>query len=252
MTDEAAIASLVDAHCHVDLYRDPQAIIDASESSRIYTLAVTNAPSVFRHTQQLVAGKKFVRAAVGLHPELARTHAHEVDQLASLLKVTRFVGEIGLDNTERDKEVRQTQRRVFDMILRQCATYGDKVLTVHSRRASRDVLDAIGTDYPGSVILHWFSGPLRDISVAAARGFYFSVNPAMIRSSNGQRIIASIPQDRLLTETDGPFTTIHERACEPGDVQEVVDFIAHQWDTDVLEMRAKVEDNFRRVFGISS
>lgn len=247
MTEEAAFAPLVDAHCHVDLYPDPQAIIDASESSGIHTLAVTNAPSVFHHTRQLAAGKKFVRASVGLHPELAYTHAGEVDQLTSLLKVTRFVGEIGLDNTERDKEVRQIQRRVFDMILHECASYGDKILTVHSRRASKDVLDAIGTDYPGRVILHWFSGPLRDLSVAVARGFFFSVNPTMIRSTNGQRITTSIPQDRILTETDGPFTMIHKRACEPGDVQEVIDFLAHQWNVDAQDARATVQGNFQRL-----
>ena len=41
------MAAFVDAHCHIDLYASPQAIIEQAEARRIYTIAVTNAPSVF-------------------------------------------------------------------------------------------------------------------------------------------------------------------------------------------------------------
>ena len=62
--------ALVDAHCHIDLYQSPQAIVEQAEAQHIYTIAVTNAPSVFSHNAGLTAGSKYVRPTLGLRPEL--------------------------------------------------------------------------------------------------------------------------------------------------------------------------------------
>ena len=55
----------------------------------------------------------FIRAAVGLHPELVRTHGGEVERMSQMLDETRYVGEIGLDYTTPDKEERRRQQEVF-------------------------------------------------------------------------------------------------------------------------------------------
>jgi TatD DNase family protein len=47
---------------------------------------------------------------------------------------------------------------------------------------------------------------------------YFSVNPAMIRSQSGQRLLREIPGDRILTETDGPFVKVGSGPARPSDV----------------------------------
>jgi TatD DNase family protein len=146
----------VDAHCHIDLYQMPIAIVHRAEVTGVRTIAVTNAPMVFAHTQALAAGRVNVRAALGLHPELVPTHGQQIDDFLRLLPATRYVGEIGLDFVTKDQADRLRQGCVFDMILRACADAGDKVLTIHSRRASRAVIDAIGDAFPGTVILHWF------------------------------------------------------------------------------------------------
>ena len=240
---------LVDTHFHLDLCKDSAAVLSECERLGVYTIAVTNAPSVFFHTMQLCRGHSLMHPAVGLHPELVISHEAELEGMWLSLEGTRYVGEIGLDYVTTDKDVRHKQRYVFERILERCAAHGDKVLSVHSRRASADAIAMIGNRFPGTVILHWFSGPLKDLRKAAESGMYFSVNPAMIRSRTAQRLVADMPRDRVLTETDGPFVTVGSRPAMPGDVAGVVDWIAGMWKLSVDEARQVIMDNLVRAAG---
>lgn len=66
---------LVDTHCHLDLYPDHGTVLAESERAGIYTIAVTNTPSVFRRSAMLTRNARFVRTALGLHSEHARARA---------------------------------------------------------------------------------------------------------------------------------------------------------------------------------
>ena len=238
---------LVDAHFHLDLYKDARAILSQCESIGVYTIAVTNAPSVFAHTQRLTTSTKYVRAALGLHPELVKSHSHELPDLLRLMDQTRYVGEVGLDYVTADTTLKHKQREVFETILQRAAEFGDRILTVHSRRAAADVLACMGNAFPGTVILHWFSGSRRELRAALDAGCYFSVNPAMITSERGIALIRDIPRNRLLTETDGPFVEIDGRRAIPVDVRHVVDGIGKLWDVEPAEVTSVVLSNFRKV-----
>jgi TatD DNase family protein len=237
---------LVDAHCHLDLYPDPVAILRQVDAARVYTIAVTNAPSVFPHTQRLVTGSSMMRAALGLHPELVKTHNHERPLFWQHLPETRFVGEVGLDYVTTDASERALQREVFQEVLERCAAFGDKLLTVHSRRAASDVIDMVGAKFIGAVVLHWFSGSVREAERARANGLYFSVNPAMIRSKSGQALIERMDPDFVLTETDGPFVRLGKESAVPMEVSLVVEHLALTWKCSADEAREKVLATFRR------
>lgn len=238
---------LVDAHCHLDLYPDPVALLSTIEQAQVYTVAVTNAPSVFEHTQRLTKRSKYVRAAIGLHPELVKSHAHERTLFWQHLADTRYVGEVGIDHVTTDTDDRSLQKAVFEEVLSRCAATGDKVLTVHSRRAASTVIDMVGVDYPGVVILHWFSGTVRELSRAAANGLYFSVNPSMVRSKSGQALIERMDPDRVLTETDGPFVTLGKHPATPPDVSVAVRYLAEVWRMDEDEAARRILSTLRRV-----
>ena len=117
MSDDHSTPNCVDTHCHVDLFPSPQSIVEKAEAERINTIAVTNAPSVFHFTQSLAKLCRFVRPALGLHPELVRTHGNELDRFVELLPQTRYIGEIGLDFVTTDDDDRKHQLRVFETIL---------------------------------------------------------------------------------------------------------------------------------------
>lgn len=243
----ARVMHLVDTHFHADLQKDPAAVIADCESRGIYTIAVTNAPSVFDHTKALTVTTKYVRAALGLHPELVASHGHELSDLLRMMDQTRYVGEVGLDYVTTDMTLRKRQRRVFEAILTRSAELGDKILTVHSRRSAADVIACVGTNFPGTVILHWFSGNKRELRAALDAGCYFSVNPAMVRSERSRALIQEIPRERLLTETDGPFVEVRGRRAVPSDVRDAIEGIAALWGVETDEVAGTIFKSFSTI-----
>jgi TatD DNase family protein len=245
MTDVSEQArAFVDAHCHIDLYKVPQRAIDHAENDRIYTIAVTNAPSVFAHTAALAAGSRYVRAAIGLHPELVHSHKHELETFRECLSQTRYVGEVGLDYLTSDEEVRSQQRLVLSTVAGWASDSGDKILTVHSRRAIRDVISIL-SGIKAKVILHWFSGTKKDLERAVNCGFFFSVNNAMLRSHAGRALILQMPKDRVLTETDGPFIQDGPEPATPSTVKTTVRELAELWAQPSDHVQAATLDNLK-------
>jgi TatD DNase family protein len=240
---------LVDMHCHVDLFPDPATLVKEIERRRIYTIAVTNTPSVFSKLCEIVGPAQFVRTALGLHPELAVERHRELALFETLLPRTRYIGEVGLDYQTSVEADRSIQRRVLTAIIDHCDAAGGKVVTVHSRRAADDVVDAFGERFRGKYILHWYSGGVRTLRRALGNGAYISVNPAMVRSERGRTLIADVPRDRILTETDGPFVMIGTSAAAipatPLDVHHAVTGLAVLWAIDAEEARAVIYRNFK-------
>ena len=235
-----------DAHCHIDLYPTYREELSAIAKGKIRTIAVTNAPSVFDPMVQLAKDIPEVFPAIGLHPELVSQREHELPLFLERLKDVRFVGEIGLDFAVSTSE-RTRQVRVLECILDACARRPGKVLSLHSRRAEGEVVKLIGPEFPGTSILHWYSGSLKTLDQALAFGIYFSVNPAMTRSERGRAIIASLPRDRVLTESDGPFVEVHGVPARPTDVKHVLTYLADQWKIAAKEAEAIVDGNFSRI-----
>lgn len=236
---------LSDTHCHLDLYPDYAGLIEEVERERIYTVAVTNTPSVFRRCLALTEGRRFIRAALGLHPQLVRQRHRELDLMIEMLGETRYIGEVGLDFVTKDDAERALQKEVFRKVLDRCAASGDKVLTIHSRRAAAEVVGLIGGGYNGTIILHWFSGPHKVLEKAVEQGYFFSVNPAMVLSAKGLELVAAIPRERVLTESDGPFVTVGEKPARPRDVGRVIAELAGIWNVSGDEAASRVHENFR-------
>jgi TatD DNase family protein len=228
MSDDVP-AGGVDFHCHLDLYPDFVTAIATAEAARIYTLTVTTTPKAWPRNHELTRGTRYVRAALGLHPQLVAERAGELALWEHHLAEARYIGEVGLDAGPRFYKSLDVQKQVFRTILERCADAGGKILTVHSVRSVPMVLDMIERHLPrnrGVAVLHWFTGTKAEARRAAAFGCYFSINAEMMRSERGRALVAELPMDRLLTETDGPFTQMDGRPTEPTDARKAIDTLA--------------------------
>jgi TatD DNase family protein len=166
------------------------------------------------------------------------------------LPEARYVGEVGLDAGPRYFRSLELQKQVFERILLQCANTGGRVLSVHSVRSTKAVLDLIETHLPssrGKVVLHWFTGPKLEVARAVDLGCYFSVNAAMLNTERGRSIVAAIPADRLLTETDGPFTVVDGRPACPTDVSALLEQLASARYTTSDQLATTVVTNLRAI-----
>lgn len=243
-------SNLVDFHCHLDLYRDHADAVAKCERLKIFTLAVTTTPRAWPRNQELAAATKHVRAALGLHPQLVNERAHELPIWREYLPRARYVGEVGLDAGPAHYAWFETQKKVFETILRDCADQGGKILTIHSVRAAKIVIDMIETLLPaarGAAVLHWFTGSKAEAARAAKLGIYFSINRQMLRNERHRSMVMSLPLDRILTETDGPFAKIDGRDAHPSDVTITIEELARLRSMPIAELAGVIAGNLKRL-----
>jgi TatD DNase family protein len=243
----------VDFHCHLDLYPDFEAAIAKAEAARVCTLTVTTTPKAWPRNHELTRGTRYVRAALGLHPQLVAERAGELALWERHLPETRYVGEVGLDAGPRFYKSLDAQKRVFRTVLERCAEAGGKILTVHSVRSVPIVLEMIERYLPqarGVVVLHWFTGTRADARRAMALGCYFSINSEMLRSEGGRALVAALPLTRLLTETDGPFTRVADQPAEPHTVGATVGAIACLRKESQEFVAHAIQANLRRLVDV--
>lgn len=244
------LTGLVDFHCHLDLYPDPPAAIAECERLGIYTLTVTTTPKAWPQNQKMAQGTRYVRVALGLHPQLVAERADELALWKKYFPQARYIGEVGLDASPRFYRSLDQQKLVFERILQSCGKGKEKVLSVHSTRAVTAVLDMIESHLPSAsrrVVLHWFTGSSAEARRAAKVGCYFSVNNEMLQKDRHRSIVAALPLDRILTETDGPFTRRDGRPAKPSDISFTVEELARVRGSETSEIAAAIRTNLRRL-----
>lgn len=192
-----------DTHFHLDLQKNRGAAIQEIEGKKIYTIAVTNLPELYRK-ESIEIASKYIRLALGFHPELVHQFKNQIPLMWDLLPNVRYIGEVGLDYTE--KEYQNEQFTFFSELVERCRYDSSKIMTIHSRRSVSEVLDILGDNYRFKAILHWFTGSKERMRKAVERGCYFSINSAMIKSRSFLDMLPLIPSNRILLETDSPFT----------------------------------------------
>lgn len=242
----AASPRWVDFHCHLDLYRDHQSLIRECDAEKIATLGVTTTPKAFARNIEMATGYPYTLVGLGLHPQLVAERSGELPLFEKLLPQTKYVGEIGLDAGSRFYASFDEQRHVFVRILRACDEQGGKILSIHSLRAVSKVLRELDTHLPKRncvPVLHWFTGTKSEAAKAVELGCYFSVNVEMIATEKSHALLRSIPVERMLTETDGPFVSFLGRPVRPTDIPATVALLAKLKEVDPLVLADQMTSN---------
>ncbi|MGD9656459.1 MAG: Qat anti-phage system TatD family nuclease QatD [Methylocystis sp.] len=239
---------MIDFHCHLDLYSEPFSIAAECRSQELYVLSVTTTPSAWPTSRTLSNGSDKIRVALGLHPQIAHLRISELELFDELLPLTKYVGEIGLDGDPQLRKFHADQLRALEHILRSCAKAGGKILSVHSRRATTQVMALLAAYVDAGVaILHWFSGSERELDRAIEQGCWFSVGTLMMQTKKGRALVSRMPRDRILTETDGPFAQRAGVALSPWDVVETEKLLAEIWQVSIDECRKTLLGNLARL-----
>jgi TatD DNase family protein len=102
-------------------------------------------------------------------------------------------------------------------------------------------------------VLHSFSGTRVTAERAIGLGFFIGVNgPVTYQNAAAKRaMIAGLPLDRLLLETDAPFLApVPQRGQrnEPAFIRHIADTIAEIHATTAEEIAARTTANARRLF----
>jgi len=239
------MANLYDTHFHFDLQRSKNETLKEIEDNKIYVIAVTNLPPLYEKLNKEV-NSKYVRIALGFHPELISQYQKYIPDMWRLLPNVKYVGEVGVD-LKIGKASRDLQLSFFEELIGKCNDLGNKILSIHSRTAALEIISIIGKKFNGKIILHWYSGTTQNQERAIDNGYYFSVNYAMLSSNSGRKTIANIPNDKILLETDSPFIQIDKQIFRPYNIGKIVEGIATIKEVDTAFMQDVLWNNFLNV-----
>jgi len=195
---------LIDTHCHIDMLENPEAYLQKQEREGNITLGMTNMPRHYEMGYPHFRNLKRSRLALGYHPLMVAENPNELRFFKKYLSYTSYIGEIGLDFSRDGIGSKEMQVEILRKIL-ECISGERKIVSVHSRRAERELYGLLREYDIKNVIFHWYSGPLGLISEIESAGYYFSINEAMTCSQNGCAIIERMSRNRILTETDAPY-----------------------------------------------
>ena len=152
----------------------------------------------------------FVYAAVGLHPEeLSHCSLKDLEQLDAWCADPKVVaiGEIGLDYYNDENSPHALQQEFLQAQLELARKHQLPVI-LHDRDSHEDLL-AILLSQPEDLtgVLHCFSGSWEMAEKLLERGWYFGFGgTSTFKNDRGVRsILAKMPEDRILFETDSPY-----------------------------------------------
>ena len=215
---------LIDTHFHLDHYKNYKELATQINALQQYTICVTNSPGVFHSCKNLISENKYLKFAIGFHPQEKALTNRDLDDFMRLIDRTNYVGEIGIDLSSRSYRNEAAQIASFEQIVKTC-TIKNKLMTVHIRRAEEQALRIITKYSPSKCIIHWFTGTSDQLQQFIDAGCYFSVNANMISAKTNHKYL-SIPVDRLLVESDGPYTRVNGKRYIPTLLQEAYSQIA--------------------------
>jgi TatD DNase family protein len=237
---------LIDTHCHIDQFPSPEDVVRECEKSRLRVVAVTNLPSHFTVATDRLRRHPLVSAALGMHPLSASEGIRELVAFRRLAPQADYIGEIGLDFSKHGIASKNIQERVFNEVL-QVIRNRPRFITLHSRGAEQAVLEALERHNVMGAVFHWFTGSEKDLHAVFEGGHFVSINPAMLLTAGGQRVLQHSPRDRVLVESDGPFAKVAGKASKPPNVAIVYGALAESWSMSISHAIDLVASNFDQI-----
>lgn len=261
LASAAGAADLVDTHCHLDQFEDPQKVMLAAAAAGVETLvAVGENPASNRAVLDLRGARPGrVVAGVGLHPVWVVEQPPQAVEaalagLAAQLADADLLGEIGLDHKWAETaDQRRFQEEALDRQLALAAAAG-KPINLHSRRCQRQVMEkAIGycRETGFAAQLHWFTQSKKLIRICNDEGLFVSVGPTVVTDSQAREVAAHVADDLLLLESDAPVP-VGGVPGHPRRVLEVAMALAELKRCSVAEIAQLTRANFRRFLSVGS
>ncbi len=259
--------TIVDTHAHLDadaFDEDRDEVIARAVEAGVSTIinVGVNLESSERAVS-LAEEHPEVLAAAGFHPHQADTMKKaDVGRIGEIARHPRVVaiGEIGLD-FYRNYSPREVQFQALKWQL-ELASELELPVVIHARQAEKEMLEVL-RDWTGRSatikgrspgVIHCFSGDTATAEQYLEMGFYLALGAYIGYPTSvwAYDVIRSIPQDRLMVETDCPFLapqSLRGKRNEPAYLQQTVELLAEIRGATVEAVARETTENAKQLFG---
>ena len=249
---------MIDSHCHLDA---PEFDADRAEVlARARAAGVLGqiipavAASTFAALRALCAGTPDLHAAYGLHPMYLEHHGP--DALAAVRAELEggaavAVGECGLDFYVEGLDATR-QRELFLAHLKLAREF-DLPLILHARRAVDEVVATLRRIGGLRGVVHSYSGSEEQAQQLWKLGFHLGIGGPVSyeRAQRLRRIVATMPIEYLLLETDAPDQPDQwhrGQRNEPAHLPIIAEVVAALRGSDPISIGRATTANARRLF----
>jgi TatD DNase family protein len=250
---------LVDSHAHLDdpaFGADLPAVLERAREAGVERIvSIGTGLDSSRRAREIAECRPEVYFSPGIHPHEA-DRPGDVDALRELAAHPRAValGETGLDYVKNYASV-LNQKALFVKQL-EIALDADKPVSIHCREAHADAYAILRAHAPLRGVIHCFSGGWADAERYLGLNFYLSIaGPVTYPSAQALRdVVAMIPLDRLLIETDCPLLPPQKfrgKRNEPAYVRYAAAEIANVLRVPLEDVNETTSRNARNLFGLT-
>ena len=252
---------LIDSHCHLNykgLVEQQQAVLARARAAGVGGfLTISTRQREWADIIALAEQEPDVWASVGIHPHEADEHADMGE--AVLLAAAAHprvvaIGETGLDYyyDHSDRAAQQALFRTHIAVSRETGL----PLIIHTRDAEEDTARILAEEmgkgaFPA--LIHCFTASADFAERVLAMGLSISLSGIVTfkNAKDLQAIAQTIPEGRLLVETDAPFLAPvphRGKVCEPGYTAETARFVAGLRGVSEATLAEATTRNFFRLF----
>jgi len=252
---------LVDSHCHLDFPEfapELDAVMARAKGAGVgICVTIGTKMAGFGRVREVAERFDNVWCSVGIHPHEAEGEL--LDSATPLIEAAKHpkvvgIGESGLDYYY-EHSPREAQKQNFRAHIAAARETG-LPLIVHTRDADDDTIAILREEVaraPFTGLIHCFTGTQALAHAALAIGFSISVSGiATFKNSQALRdVIASVPLDRLLVETDAPYLApvpVRGKRNEPAFVAYTAAALATLKGVSADTLAAATTENFFRLF----
>lgn len=252
---------LVDSHCHLD-FPDfapelDQVIVRARSAGVATMLTIGTKLSAFDRVRAIAENYNDIWCSVGIHPHEAGVEP--ISESSALIAHAAHprvigIGEAGLDYYY-EHSPKGDQVRNFRAHIEASRTTG-LPLIVHARDADEDLCQILTDEsargaFPG--LIHCFSSGNALARTALGLGMMISISGIVTfkKAESLRAIVAEVPLDRLLVETDAPYLApVPKRGkrCEPAFVAHTAAEVARVKQISAEQLAEVTTENFFRLF----
>ncbi|GHI00306.1 TatD family hydrolase [Neobacillus kokaensis] len=254
---------MIDAHIHLDQYKDKEVELILENSNWLEALLTvsTNLESCKRNLQ-LSKKYQLIKAAFGFHPEQCPPAEEEFCKLMQWMgqhqSEMAAVGEVGLPYYLRmSKKVSPSQNDQFVEYLETFITKAkkwDKPIILHAVYDDAPIVCDLLEKYSVSKAhFHWFKGDENTISRMIENGYYISVTPEIVYKEKIQKLVQRYPLEQIMIETDGPWPfegPFTGKMTHPKMMMESISMLAKIKTLSEIKVAERVLANTKRFYRI--
>jgi TatD DNase family protein len=197
---------MIDVHCHLTeepLYTQLKMVVEEARQAGVAAI-ITSGIGYEDCVRVLeISDNTYIYPTLGIEPYELTGYEMVLELIVKNRDRVTGVGEVGLDYYIGARDTRETQRKVFGEFIELAKSF-DKPLVVHSRSAGRYALEVLFEHGAEAVVMHAFDGAASEAEKGAAKGYFFSVPPSVVRSEQKQKMVKRLRLENLLLESDAP------------------------------------------------